>query len=582
MTAAVLFRTIIHLHFVQLFYRILYPVKSLLTRIFHPLKSHTVNSNSVSWIGLRTTASFIRHPLWVDYRNDSCQPGGDACFSFLNNMVCFNGHIDWHIKEMDRLWRYNLHYFEYIMATSRISVKDSIDIIQHWILENPKGRKDAWDSFPTSLRIVNWIKFLHHHQLDAHDNEMILSSLIQQGQWLEKHIEYHLMGNHLFKNAKALIFLGRAFAGKDAARWFEKGLKMITNQLDEQILEDGGHFERSPMYHAMILEDCIDLINILNQEIYTNGHDTLEDEPGPLVTLLKDKAAKMATYLLTMTHPDGRISLFNDAAFGIEQEPKALVSYYEKVIQQPVKSNSKQLIALPFAGYYVLSPNSLDRMIIDCGDLGPEYQPGHGHCDALSFELSANGHRVVVDSGCMTYLDSGIREYNRGTIGHNTVMIDDKNQSEIWRSHRCGRRARPLHVTCYQLGEEGIYFRGGHDGYRFLKGEPIHFREVDVDRALWRVKDLIKGRGTHSVRSRLHINPLLELIDRTTHVIITHQGQHLVNITPIMRGTGRFSIAQGWYCPEFGLKFECPVLELFDPMAILPYECGWNIQVFKS
>ena len=62
---------------------------------------------------------------------------------------------------------------------------------------------------------------------------------------------------------KALIFAGLFFEGPDADRWVGLGLKILSKELNEQILEDGGHFELSPMYHSIILEDLLDIINIL-------------------------------------------------------------------------------------------------------------------------------------------------------------------------------------------------------------------------------------------------------------------------------------------------------------------------------
>ena len=85
--------------------------------------------------------------------------------------------------------------------------------------------------------------------------------IFKNAQWLEKRIEWHILGNHLFANGKALLFAGLFFSGKQAEIWLKKGLTIISKELDEQILTDGGHFELSPMYHAIFLEDLLDLIN---------------------------------------------------------------------------------------------------------------------------------------------------------------------------------------------------------------------------------------------------------------------------------------------------------------------------------
>ena len=70
------------------------------------------------------------------------------------------------------------------------------------------------------------------------------------------------MGNHVFANAKALVYAGLFFDGIEANDWLAKGMKILVKECNEQILPDGGHFELSPMYHAIVLEDILDLINI--------------------------------------------------------------------------------------------------------------------------------------------------------------------------------------------------------------------------------------------------------------------------------------------------------------------------------
>ena len=95
----------------------------------------------------------------------------------------------------------------------------------------------------------------------------------------------------------------------------------------------------------------------------------------------------------------------------------------------------------PKAGTRVLrAPGSESCLIFDCGPLGPDYQPGHGHCDVLSYELSLHGQRVVVDTGVSTYEPCAERLYERSTAAHNTLRVDGEEQAEVWASFRVGRR----------------------------------------------------------------------------------------------------------------------------------------------
>lgn len=221
-------------------------------------------------------------------------------------------------------------------------------MIQDWIENNRPGAPDAWDPYPTSLRLVNWIKYLSRlNSAPPEISSMVQSAYLQAGR-LEKSLEYHLLGNHLFKNAKALIFCGIFFKGKDAQRWLSKGISILRDELDEQILPDGGHFERSPMYHSMILEDCLDLLNVCANKT----HPGLEK----LSELLRQRLPSMMRFLLGMTHPDGRIALFNDAAFGIEMPPQHLAEYYLKLLGKSPPALIDSSWSFPDSGYFVMAP----------------------------------------------------------------------------------------------------------------------------------------------------------------------------------------------------------------------------------
>ena len=425
---------------------------------------------------------------------------------------------------------------------------------------------DAWEPFPLSLRIVNWIKYF----LALGDQAVIaspwLDSLYDQTLWLEQSIEYHLLANHYFKNGKALIFAGLYFAGNDADRWLRKGLKIVGAELAEQILPDGGHFERSPMYHAMILEDCLDLLNL--------GLGT--GDRGLNQKLMK-KIRSMLRFLGGMIHPDGEIVLFNDAALGIEPTYAVLADYFERLTGEKAKAPDTPYWSFPETGYFVMAPREGDRLIIDCGPIGPCYQPGHAHCDMLSFELSLGGRRVIVDSGCGRYLAGELRSYQRGNAGHNTVTVDNQDQSEVWGAHRCARRARPLSPSLERLADGALRFTGAHDGYRRLPGAPLHRRMVTWHGKTIRIEDEISGTGRHQLESRLHLHPDCRLKHNGDSYTISLDGINVARIRQI--GSAPLDVREGWYSPEFGVRLPCAVITTVAPDVKLPHQSGWIIEL---
>jgi len=509
-----------------------------------------------------TKLVFLSYNWWKPKSIESGQ------FKFLNEEVNFINCIDWQCPHKGRLWRYNLHYFQYLQDINKIPVQKNLQLIHDWINHNPPGTQDAWDPFPISLRVVNWLKFLNEHDISRHVFQIIYKSIFQQVQWLEKSLEFHLLGNHLFKNIKALIFAGLSFEGPDARRWLNRGITLLEEELREQILSDGGHFERSPMYHSMILEDCLDLMNI--------GLSNYRSLPRTLVEKLNDTCYRMLRFLFGMTHPDGNIALFNDAAFNIEPSPESLKSYYEKISGEKFDYKESDSLSFPESGYFVFSPTPGDKLIVDCGKIGPDYQPGHSHCDTLSFELSIKGDRVIVDSGCYTYEQGEMREYNRGNAGHNTLTIDGHNQSEVWGSHRCGRRAYPLYAELKKLYDGSLEFRGAHDGYTRLPGKPIHHRRIVFFDSRYRIEDIVEGRGIHHVESRLHFNPSINVKLNGRTATLRKGGRTLGTV--LMTGKGTLHSENGWYCPEFGKKMPCVVLKATYKNATLPLRCGWIME----
>ena len=191
-------------------------------------------------------------------------------------------------------------------------------------------------------------------------------------------------------------------------------------------------------------------------------------------------------------------------------------------------------------------------MIIDCGAVGPDYQPGHAHADTLSFELAVNGERVIVDSGVYGYEPGSRRVYARSTRAHNTIQIDGEDQSEVWDVFRVARRAYPLRASLTSDRPGHATFEGAHDGYVRLPGQLIHKRSIDYSSSgEWTVHDTVEGNGIHTVESCLHIHPAyrVSIVGRTTEVR-DRIGQLMLTITPAPNA--EVTIEPGWHFPEFG------------------------------
>jgi uncharacterized heparinase superfamily protein len=468
-------------------------------------------------------------------------------FRFLNVERELTCAADWDNKDWDKLWLYNLHYFNDLNACDATARGPwHREMIVRWMRDNPAGRGIGWEPYCLSVRIVNWCAW---SLVGNPFGEQALDSLANQTRYLSRRIEWHLLGNHLLANAKALIFAGAFFFGTEADGWRKTGLHTLRTELHEQILGDGGHIERSPMYHAIVLEDVLDLIQLA--AVFPELIGAAD------IAQWHDVALRMLRWLAVMTHPDGEISFFNDAAFAIAPTYAQLRDYAQSIGIMVPAEPGEPLTVLADSGYVRMSSGPA-VVIADIGKIGPDYQPGHAHADTLSFELSLSGKRVLVNAGISRYDFSIERLWQRSTAAHNTVEIDNQNSSEIWSSFRVARRARPLDVR-HGVDDDNIWLSAAHDGYARLHGRPIHRRTWRLARDALSVVDEIEGHFDRAF-SRFRFHPDWEgntgiesgqgeLKDSQRRVAWSTQG---VRHAQCKRST--------WH-REFGKSIDCTVLK---------------------
>jgi uncharacterized heparinase superfamily protein len=390
--------------------------------------------------------------------------------------------VGWDEASLAKLWRYNAHYFDDLCAQGAASRSAwHRALLERWMRANPPAAGTGWEPYPTSLRIVNWVKWaMAGNDLPAG----FADSLAVQARWLAQRLEWHLLGNHLFVNAKALVFAGLFFEGPEADGWLALGARILRDQVPEQVLSDGGQFERSPMYHALALEDMLDLANVLRA--FGRADDAWR-------ALVDARIPAMRRWLQAMCHPDGEISFFNDAAIGVAPAPAELDAYARRLGEPALQPPADGITLLADSGYVRMQ---LGRAVViaDVGPVGPDYLPGHAHADTLSFELSLDGRRVLVNSGTDRYGLGAERLRQRGTAAHTTVTVDGQDSSEVWGGFRVARRAG-VTVPVVSGAPDALRVSCSHDGYRRLPGAPVHRRAWTLTPTGLEVADELTGPG---------------------------------------------------------------------------------------
>lgn len=438
----------------------------------------------------------------------------------------------WQDMRQPLLWLYNLHYFDDLSAEAAESrLECHVALVDRWIAENPPGAGIGWQPYPTSLRVVNWIRWqLFQQRLGG----AALDSLAAQVRHLARRLEYHILGNHLLTNAKALYFAGAFFGGAEGDRWLYKGRQLLQREIREQVLPDGAHFELSPMYHLIVLEDLLDILNIARTY-------ALELPEG-----LENALRRMLGWSRVMRHPDGEIPFFNDACFKIAHSPAVLDAYADRLgVTDPDMPSSQRM--LQASGYARLSHGDAN-LYVDAAAVGPDYLPGHAHADTLSFELSLGEERIVVNGGISVYGTGPQRQIQRGTPAHSTVTIDGCNSSDVWAGFRVGRRAT-VSGQSLSAGVDRTVLSADHDGYAFLNGSPIHRRTLDLDEGALSVTDVIAGNGSHRLESRFLLHPSIRIEACSTDAVelVTQLGRRIR-----VHGEAGITVEPSTWHPEFG------------------------------
>lgn len=415
-------------------------------------------------------------------------------FTFLGRERSFGARVAWFDPALDagtRLWKTLLHEFPYSLdlAWATLATGDPryrtrcFELIRSFCAEATIGRpgfaKDSWNARAVATRLVNFalVGALLRPDSDSEDGRLLAHAIPLHGLFLRENLEWDVRANHLLRDAVGLVF------AHELAGVAPEAEALLEAQLAEQILPDGCHYERTPHYHALALQDLLELRALLG-----------ERAPGWLGSAL----ARLAGFLAYLLPGDGALPLLGDTWHG-EVEPRRLLA--EAGTATPPAPGSVERAS----GLVVLRAGPA-HVVVRAGAHGPDHQLGHAHADLLSFEASLGPARVVSDTGTGTYDAGAVRDRLRSTAAHNTVQLDGAELLEAWGSFRTGRRGR---ARVRFRGAAGGFelLHAAHDAWRFLPGEPRHERLFAVSPELVLVLDLVLGSGSHRIRSALHLHP---------------------------------------------------------------------------
>lgn len=312
---------------------------------------------------------------------------------FLHSRETFDWTSEWEFKGKSALWNFNLHYFEYLFSLvkayrdtgNRKYLDKTIFCMNNWITKNPKGKGTGWSPYPIDLRLTNWLGYYSAvgSELPDEFRNRLLNSMYEQYCYLSEHLEKDILGNHYFEDLKTLVLCSIFF---EDDKMLDVSRKAFVAECREEILPDGMHFELSPMYHKIVLE------GVLRVAVALRGAGKKCQEVEEYIQPMLDVAWSLEEGL-------DRIPLFNDGGNNVAKSLDALVNLCKQEFGVIPRFKSQ----FRDSGFYIFKWG-VWKMVVDAGQPGPDYIPGHAHCDAMSFELFENGKPIIVNCGTYAHI----------------------------------------------------------------------------------------------------------------------------------------------------------------------------------
>jgi len=425
-----------------------------------------------------------------------------------------------------------------------------------WLSKNPMPLGPHFMSvMECGLRIPVFIAALKIlDNLTFQERQSILKATYEHAWLIGNRLSlYSSLGNHTVAECVGLVFAGALFR-TDPLRpeWLSTGIRLLEQEANHQILEDGGPAEQSINYHRMVLDlywlavgfleanklhDCSGMRNRLSK-----GEEFIHALEGPLPSIGdSDDGFAVAPVLHPFCRPDGNGARKREASEG-------------------------GLQVFADTGLSVLRLPGGTRLTFDHGPLGMAPLYNHGHSDALSITLYVNGKPFLVDPGTYRYNGAGpYRSYFKSTRAHNTVAINGEDQAVqvtgfIWE--------KPYRIIDFkkQWNDGNGFMSAAHDGYSRLRNPVFHTRSVTVNNpASLLIEDSFQGRGIHSFELNYHLHPDVKVtLAASGREATLESGGSRIELQ-ILEGKmdivkGQASPLLGWYSPSYGKLEETSVL----------------------
>jgi len=421
------------------------------------------------------------------------------------------------------IWELNRHQHLVVLAQAYLLTSDLRNLgeicaqLESWIRENPFHRGTNWASaLEVAFRALSliWIDHLAGRSMPASFRARWLHMLYLHGCHLANNLSfYYSPNNHLAGEAVALHALGLYFSGLPrAARWEQLGARVVREQMNVQIRNDGSSFEQSAYYQAYLL----DMFSL---------HAVLVGRPGPQFLV---KLGRMADYLDALSGPSRILPLLGDDDGG-----RLLFAR----IKRRAGAEKWESRLFPDAGLAIMN-HGTTHAIVDAGPFGAMHA-GHSHSDTLSIIVRSGSDEILIDPGTYTYTaEPEWRDWFRGSSAHNTIRVDGLDQAVISGPFRW-TSPPAVAILHWSTDDERDILQAECRYAGFTHRRRVEFRKPDV---FLIVDDVSGPSGMHDVEQFWHLGS-----DEARAKLVLPDDAELM---------------ESWRSTAFGRKFPAPMLRV--------------------
>ena len=401
-----------------------------------------------------------------------------------------HGEDIWSPPGAAREWAEAMHGFTWLRDLRALGGDEARhkarDLTTDWLERNRDWALPAWRADVVATRLVAWLSHYETFFASGDDDfrQRLVASMMAQQRHLGRALKFETQGSRRITGIKGLIHGVLCLGG--SAAMLERWLALLGDTLEAQVLADGGHIERCPELQASVLRDLVDIRAALGagqQEI-----------PEPLQNAI-DRMAPMLRYFRL---GDGGLARFNGGGAG---DPATIDAVLARTAPR-----GKAAARAPHSGFERLSSGKM-LVLADTGAPPPPPFDARAHAGSLGLEVSIGAERLIVSCGPAPGGNPDWRRAGRATAAHSTVVVANRNSSEIGAGGGIGPRRAAVTVARESDNGAALVVMS-HDGY-VASDAVVHRRRLYLAQGEedLRGEDSLTGPAGIAFTVRFHLHP---------------------------------------------------------------------------